>query len=145
MAFPRLNNLSLWLLFPSLLFLLLSALCGSGVGAGWAAYPPLASAAYHPGASVDLAIFSLHVARASSIAGAPNFITTIYNMRATGMYAPDPTFCVGCLNHCGPLFVSAGAGWCYLMLLTDRNYSFFDPAGEGTRLVSAPFLVFWPS
>ena len=38
-AFPRLNNLSLWLLFPSLLFLLLSALCGSGVGAGWAVYP----------------------------------------------------------------------------------------------------------
>jgi heme/copper-type cytochrome/quinol oxidase subunit 1 len=35
MAFPRLNNISLWLLFPSLFLLLLSSLTESGSGTGW--------------------------------------------------------------------------------------------------------------
>jgi heme/copper-type cytochrome/quinol oxidase subunit 1 len=39
----------------------------------------------HSGASVDIAIFSLHLAGVSSIAGAINFIVTIYNMRCRGM------------------------------------------------------------
>ena len=86
MAFPRLNNLSLWFLTPSLLLLLLSSLVETGVGTGWTVYPPLSSVQYHPGASVDLAIFSLHIAGVSSIAGAINFITTVINMRAPGMY-----------------------------------------------------------
>jgi cytochrome c oxidase subunit 1 len=34
MAFPRLNNISLWLLFPSLMLLLLSSLAESGSGTG---------------------------------------------------------------------------------------------------------------
>jgi heme/copper-type cytochrome/quinol oxidase subunit 1 len=34
---------------------------------------------------VDLAIFSLHLAGISSILGAINFITTIFNMRTPGM------------------------------------------------------------
>ena len=48
-------------------------------------YPPLAGVFAHSGASVDVAIFSLHLAGVSSIAGAINFIVTIYNMRARGM------------------------------------------------------------
>ena len=34
MAFPRLNNLSFWLLLPSLTFLLLSSVLEAGIGAG---------------------------------------------------------------------------------------------------------------
>jgi len=34
MAFPRLNNLSFWLLPVSLTLLLLSSICGSGAGTG---------------------------------------------------------------------------------------------------------------
>jgi cytochrome c oxidase subunit 1 len=40
----------------------------------------------HSGGAVDIAIFSLHLAGISSIAGAINFISTIMNMRARGMY-----------------------------------------------------------
>jgi len=58
-AFPRLNNLSLWLLFPSILLLLLSILVKKGVGTGWTVYPPLAGNIAHRGPSVDFAILSL--------------------------------------------------------------------------------------
>ena len=35
MAFPRLNNISLWLLLPSLILLLSSSFVESGAGTGW--------------------------------------------------------------------------------------------------------------
>ena len=83
-AFPRLNNLSFWLLPPSLTLLLLSSLLESGMGTGWTLYPPLSSLG-HPGSSVDFGIISLHLAGVSSILGSINFITTIANMRGTGL------------------------------------------------------------
>ena len=76
MAFPRLNNLSFWLVPVALLFITLSLLVGLGPGTGWTVYPPLSNSVYHFGGSVDLAIFSLHLAGVSSILGAINFITT---------------------------------------------------------------------
>ena len=66
MAFPRLNNISFWLLVPSLILLLLSSLVENGAGTGWTVYPPLAGIQSHSGGSVDLAIFSLHLAGVSS-------------------------------------------------------------------------------
>jgi cytochrome c oxidase subunit 1 len=66
--------------------LLFSALVENGAGTGWTVYPPLANSVYHSGASVDLAIFSLHLAGISSILGSINFICTIINMRAIGMF-----------------------------------------------------------
>ena len=35
MAFPRLNNISFWLLVPSLILLLVGSLAESGAGTGW--------------------------------------------------------------------------------------------------------------
>jgi cytochrome c oxidase subunit 1 len=77
MAFPRLNNISFWLLPPALILLVSSSLVEAGVGTGWTVYPPLAGIQAHSGGSVDLAIFSLHLAGVSSILGAINFIVTI--------------------------------------------------------------------
>lgn len=85
MAFPRLNNLSFWLLPPSLTLLLIGGAVESGAGTGWTVYPPLSAGIAHSGASVDLSIFSLHLAGISSILGAVNFITTVINMRSSGM------------------------------------------------------------
>jgi cytochrome c oxidase subunit 1 len=49
-------------------------------------YPPLASIQAHSGPSVDLAIFSLHLAGTASLLGSINFIVTILNMRAPGLF-----------------------------------------------------------
>ena len=135
MSFPRLNNLSFWLLPSSFFLLLLSSFIEAGVGTGWTVYPPLSGNIAHSGPSVDIAIFSLHIAGIASITGSINFMCTIMNMRLPGLYMYKlPLFAWAIFITSILLLLSlpvlAGA---ITMLLTDRNFntSFFRPEAGG--------------
>ena len=134
MAFPRLNNISFWLLVPAFI-LITTGLVLNESGSGWTLYPPLSNATYETGPGMDFTLFSLHLAGLSSLLGAMNFITTIFNMRAPGMTLHKmPLFIWATLVTAFLLLLSlpvlAGA---ITMLICDRNFgtAFFDPTAGG--------------
>lgn len=138
-AFPRINNISFWLLPPALTLLVISAVVEKGAGTGWTVYPPLSANLAHAGPSVDIVIFSLHLAGVSSILASVNFITTITNIRWKGLRLERVPLLVWAIVITTVLLllslpVLAGA---ITILLTDRNLNtaFFDPAGGGDPIL----------
>jgi len=89
MAFPRLNMLSYWLMWPAFALLTLAFFApGYGPAAGWTSYPPLAAvweAAPGSGWAQSLWLVSLLFVGVSSILGSVNYISTIMFMRAPGL------------------------------------------------------------
>lgn len=139
MSFPRLNNLSFWILPRSLFFLLLRRIIGDGLGAGWTLYPPLTLIDFNPSLSGDLGIFSLHLAGVSSIAGAINFIRTFFSFSSINYSIEEISLFSWSIFLTSVLLllslpVLAGA---LTILLTDRNFntSFFDPTGGGDPIL----------
>lgn len=135
MAFPRLNNVSFWLLFSSLILAVASMIIGEGIGTGWTIYPPLSSILYHSSVSIDLGIFALHLAGISSMLGSINYVVTSMLLRAPGINLVDLNLYVWSLLITAILLILALpvlAGG-ITMLLTDRNWntSFYEVSAGG--------------
>jgi cytochrome c oxidase subunit 1 len=89
MAFPTLNMLSYWFMWPAFICIGLSFLWPPyGAGGGWTSYPPLSAV---PEASPNSAwaqtmwLLGITCVGISSMLGSVNYMTTIIQMRAPGM------------------------------------------------------------
>ncbi len=98
MAFPALNMMSYWFMWPAFVFILTSFFVEGGApAAGWTSYPTNASATMPAGEGFQSPsapnsghgqifwLLSLTFVGVSSMMGSVNYITTIINMRAPGM------------------------------------------------------------
>src|SRR5215208_2631325 len=89
MAFPTLNMLSYWFMWPAFLFVGLSFFTPPyGAGGGWTSYPPLSAVPEAaPGSAFAQTMWLLGVTCVgiSSMLGSVNYLTTIIQMRAPGM------------------------------------------------------------
>jgi len=91
MAFPVLNMLSYWFMWPAIFCFGYSFIAGgatAGPANGWTSYPVLsdiASASPSSGEAQTWWLFGLTLVGVSSMMGSVNYMTTIINMRAPGM------------------------------------------------------------
>jgi cytochrome c oxidase subunit 1 len=89
MAFPKLNMLSYWFMWPAFACMILSLFMpGYGPAAGWTAYPPLSvliGSEPSNGGAQQLWVLGLLFVGISSMMGSINYMTTILQMRAPGM------------------------------------------------------------
>lgn len=98
MAFPLLNMMSYWFMWPAFVVILSAYFVSGGApGQGWTAYPTLSSAMLGMGQGLEsptqpnagvgqmLWLIALLLVGVSSMMGSVNYITTIINMRAPGM------------------------------------------------------------
>jgi cytochrome c oxidase subunit 1 len=89
MAFPTLNMMSYWFMWPAFICFGSSFfVSGGGPAAGWTVYAPLSvnqAAAPGSGPAQTLWLIGLTFVGISSMMGSVNYLTTIINMRAPGM------------------------------------------------------------
>jgi cytochrome c oxidase subunit 1 len=89
MAFPRLNMMSYWFMWPAFLFIVLSFFQpGGAAAAGWTSYPTLSvvrQASPGSGWGQTYWYIALLFVGVSSMMGSINYLTTIINCRAPGM------------------------------------------------------------
>lgn len=98
MAFPTLNMISYWIMWPGFVCFALSFFVeGGAAAAGWTSYPPLSAlvavdpvtkaglAAPGTGAGQTLWLLGVTFVGTSSMMGSVNYMTTIINCRAPGM------------------------------------------------------------
>ncbi|HEV7223380.1 MAG TPA: cbb3-type cytochrome c oxidase subunit I [Pirellulales bacterium] len=89
MAFPTLNMLSYWFMWPAFICMICSFFVPGGASAsGWTAYPPLSAVDSAAPGSLNgqtLWLVGLIFVGVSSMMGSVNYMTTIIQMRAPGM------------------------------------------------------------
>lgn len=138
MALPRVNNLSFWLLPLGFVMLLTPLfLPGPAADAGWTFYAPLSSTYGPP--SMDFMIFAIHLLGISSILTGINVMTTILNLRKTGLKLMEMPIFVWSwfITSFMLLVIMPVLAGTVTMVLLDRHFgtSFFNASGGGHPLL----------
>jgi cytochrome c oxidase subunit 1 len=126
MAFPRLNNLSFWVVFMAFFMAFTSTVVFLGAFGGWTLYAPLTLYPYSASYSVDCVIFSLHLAGVSSILSAINFIVSMYslNLLFEDLLSSFNIFIIAQLTVSFLLLISLPVlAAAITLLLFDRNFN----------------------
>merc|ERR1711970_1568596 len=135
-VYPRVNNLSILILFLSYFFVILSFISDFGGGTGWTLYPPLSTSfmSLSPSSTASL-IFGLLMSGISSCLTSLNFWVTIQNLRSYSLTLKTmPLFPWALLITAAMLLLTlpilSGA---LLLVLADlhSNTLFFDPIFGG--------------
>merc|ERR1712186_187419 len=135
-VYPRVNNLSILILFLSYLFTILSLISEFGGGTGWTLYPPLSTSfmSLSPSSTGNL-VLGLLISGVSSCITSLNFWVTILNLRSYSLTLKTmPLFLWSLLITAAMLLlvlpILSGA---LLMVIADlhSNTLFFDPVFGG--------------
>merc|ERR1711886_24103 len=135
-VYPRINNFSILILFPSYLLLILSLISEFGGGTGWTLYPPLSTSfmSLSP-SSTALLLFGLLMSGISSALTSLNFWVTILNLRSYCLTLKTmPLFPWSLLITAAMLLLTLPIlSSALLMVLADlhSNSLFFDPVFGG--------------
>jgi heme/copper-type cytochrome/quinol oxidase subunit 1 len=135
-VYPRVNNLSILILFLSYLLLILSLISEFGAGTGWTLYPPLSTSfmSLSPSSTANL-ILGLLVSGISSCLTSLNFLITILNLRSYCLTLKTmPLFPWALLITAAMLLLTLPVlSGGLLMVLSDlqSNTLFFDPVFGG--------------
>jgi cytochrome c oxidase subunit 1 len=134
MAFPRLNALSYWTFVPAGVLIWLGA-----PAVGWTAYAPLS--VYEAGTGMDLWLMGMVLVGVSSIAGAINFMATIFMLRAPEIkFSNMSLFVWGVLVTAAMIILATPVlTAAFILLLLDRNmgtsYFTYTMTGSGEPLL----------
>ncbi len=143
MAFPRINLLSYWILWPAFLMILAALVIEGGPpSAGWTSYAPLSAlptAVPGSGSGQTLWILSLLFVGLGSLLGAMNYITTILLLRAPGMHLFRMPMTIWALLITATLVLLATPVLtsALILLTLDRSVGthFFLPIGGGQPIM----------
>jgi len=146
-AFPTLNQVSLWLTASGILLTNMSLAVGEFAKTGWVAYPPLSELQFSPGVGVDYYLWALQISGIGTLLTGINFVATILKMRAPGMsYMRMPVFCWTALAT-NLLIVAAFPVLTatFAMLLLDRylDFHFFTVDGQGNQMMYVNLFWVW--
>lgn len=146
-AFPFLNNFSLWMTNAAAALIMASLFIGDFAATGWLAYPPLSGVESSPGVGVDYYIWALQIGGVGTLLSGINFIVTIVKMRAPGMTLmrmPIFTWTALCTSilivAAFPVLTAALA-----LLALDRyvDTSFFVAEGGGNAMMYINLIWIW--
>nr|YP_010388109.1 cytochrome c oxidase subunit I [Aclerda takahashii]UPO69093.1 cytochrome c oxidase subunit 1 [Aclerda takahashii] len=136
LMFPRMNNLSMWILFPSIMMLLMSMFTKNKIFTGWTLYPPLSIQNY---TSINMVILSIHLNGLSSILSSMNFLISMISMN------PNKLFLNNLSLYCWSVIITSillilsipvlASG--ITMIILDHNFNtmFFNPMGNGNPIL----------